>query len=184
MSRGTDFLQDSMCVQQRLRSAQMHKLIRLCSLLKTLHLGYPQNALQRLWSGCTDAQSGLSLCWSHKHPWIWNAVPLLTCSHFRYLKMQNFFMRTRKTGQTAQIRRLIWIFIWYTFQMVPFLTQRLIYLDLPLIWRAASTNMLYKLYYLASSFLKKPIDLDLHCLPLRMQIYNNNLDQVIWLAEN
>ena len=32
--------------------------------------------------------------------------------------------------------------------------------------------------------LKKPTDLDLHCLPLSMWIYNNNLDQVIWLAEN
>ena len=29
-----------------------------------------------------------------------------------------------------------------------------------------------------------PTDLDLHCLPLSMQIYSNNLDQVIWLAEN
>ena len=26
--------------------------------------------------------------------------------------------------------------------------------------------------------------LDLHRLPLRMQIYSNNPDQVIWLAEN
>ena len=32
--------------------------------------------------------------------------------------------------------------------------------------------------------LKKPTDLDLHCLPLSMWIYINNLDQVIWLAEN
>ena len=29
--------------------------------------------------------------------------------------------------------------------------------------------------------LKKPTDLDLHCLLL---IYSNNLDQVMWLAEN
>ena len=27
-------------------------------------------------------------------------------------------------------------------------------------------------------------DLDLHCLPLSLWIYINNLDQVIWLAEN
>ena len=32
--------------------------------------------------------------------------------------------------------------------------------------------------------LKKPTDLDPHCLPLCLWIYNNNLDQVIWLAEN
>ena len=32
--------------------------------------------------------------------------------------------------------------------------------------------------------LKKPTDLDLHCLLLSMQICSNNLDQVIWLAEN
>ena len=31
---------------------------------------------------------------------------------------------------------------------------------------------------------KKPTDLDLHCLPFSMWIYINNLDQVIWLAEN
>ena len=35
-----------------------------------------------------------------------------------------------------------------------------------------------------SSLLKKPTDLDLHCLPLSIWIYINNLDQVIWLAEN
>ena len=33
-------------------------------------------------------------------------------------------------------------------------------------------------------FLKKPTDLDLHCLPFSIWIYINNLDQVIWLAEN
>ena len=32
--------------------------------------------------------------------------------------------------------------------------------------------------------LKKPTDLDLHCLPLSTWIYINNQDQVIWLAEN
>ena len=32
--------------------------------------------------------------------------------------------------------------------------------------------------------LKKPTDLDLRCLPLSMWIYINNLDQIIWLAEN
>ena len=32
--------------------------------------------------------------------------------------------------------------------------------------------------------LKKPTDLDLHCLSLSMWIYSNNPDQVIWLAEN
>ena len=35
-----------------------------------------------------------------------------------------------------------------------------------------------------SWLLKKPTDLDLHCLPLRLWIYNNNPDQAIWLAEN
>ena len=34
-----------------------------------------------------------------------------------------------------------------------------------------------------SWLLQKPTDLDLHCLPLSMWIYSNNLDQVIWLAE-
>ena len=29
---------------------------------------------------------------------------------------------------------------------------------------------------------KKPTDLDLHCLPLRIWIYSNNSDQAIWLA--
>ena len=32
--------------------------------------------------------------------------------------------------------------------------------------------------------LKKPTDLDLHCLPSSMQIYSNNVDQVTRLAEN
>ena len=32
--------------------------------------------------------------------------------------------------------------------------------------------------------LQKPTDLDLHCLSLSMGVYINNLDQVIWLAEN
>ena len=31
---------------------------------------------------------------------------------------------------------------------------------------------------------KKLTDLDLHCLPFSIWIYINNLDQVIWLAEN
>ena len=31
---------------------------------------------------------------------------------------------------------------------------------------------------------QKPTDLDLHCLPVSMWIYINNLDQVIWSAEN
>ena len=35
-----------------------------------------------------------------------------------------------------------------------------------------------------SWLLKKPTDLDLHCLPFSIWIYINNLDQVIWLAEN
>ena len=35
-----------------------------------------------------------------------------------------------------------------------------------------------------SWLLKKPTDLDLHCLLLRMWFYINNLDQVIRLAEN
>ena len=30
----------------------------------------------------------------------------------------------------------------------------------------------------------KPTDLDLHCLPLSMQIFINNLDQVICLVES
>ena len=34
------------------------------------------------------------------------------------------------------------------------------------------------------AWFKKPTDLDLHCLPLSMWSYINNLDQVIWLAEN
>ena len=35
-----------------------------------------------------------------------------------------------------------------------------------------------------SWLLKKPTDLDLHCLPLSMWIYSNNPDQIFWLAEN
>ena len=35
-----------------------------------------------------------------------------------------------------------------------------------------------------SWLLKKPTDLDLHCLPCSMWIYNNNPDQVIWLVKN
>ena len=35
-----------------------------------------------------------------------------------------------------------------------------------------------------SWLLKKPTDLDLHCLPFSMRIYINNLNQVTWLAEN
>ena len=35
-----------------------------------------------------------------------------------------------------------------------------------------------------SWLLKKPTDLDLHCLPLSMWTFTNNLDLVIWLAEN
>ena len=31
---------------------------------------------------------------------------------------------------------------------------------------------------------KKPTDLDLYCLPFSLWIHINNLDQVIWLAEN
>ena len=34
------------------------------------------------------------------------------------------------------------------------------------------------------SWLKKPTDLDLHCLPFSMRIYINSLDQEIWLADN
>ena len=34
-----------------------------------------------------------------------------------------------------------------------------------------------------SWLLKKPTDLDLHCLPFSMRIYSNNPDQVILLAE-
>ena len=32
--------------------------------------------------------------------------------------------------------------------------------------------------------LKKPTDLDLHCLSLSMWICIDNLDQIIWLAES
>ena len=35
-----------------------------------------------------------------------------------------------------------------------------------------------------SWLLKKPTDLDMHCLPFSMWIFINHLDQVIWLAEN
>ena len=35
-----------------------------------------------------------------------------------------------------------------------------------------------------SWILKKPTDLDLHCLSFSIWICINNLDQVIWLAEN
>ena len=43
---------------------------------------------------------------------------------------------------------------------------------------------LCKLYIQISWLPKKPTDLDLHCLSFIMWIYINNLDQVIWLAEN
>ena len=35
-----------------------------------------------------------------------------------------------------------------------------------------------------SWLLKKPTDLDLHCLPLSMRIYINKPDQEFWLTEN
>ena len=35
-----------------------------------------------------------------------------------------------------------------------------------------------------SCLLQKPTDLDLHCFPLSMWIFINNLNQIIWLAEN
>ena len=35
-----------------------------------------------------------------------------------------------------------------------------------------------------SWLLKKPTDLDLHCLILNMLIYSNNPEQIIWLVEN
>ena len=46
------------------------------------------------------------------------------------------------------------------------------------------TLPLQTVYIQISWLLKKPTDLDLHCLPLSMWIYINNLDQIIWLAEN
>ena len=39
-------------------------------------------------------------------------------------------------------------------------------------------------YTLPLQRLKRPTDLDLHCLPFSMWIYINNLAQAIWLAEN
>ena len=39
-------------------------------------------------------------------------------------------------------------------------------------------------YIQISWLLKKPTDLDRHCLPLNIWISSNNWDQVIWLAEN
>ena len=41
----------------------------------------------------------------------------------------------------------------------------------------------YTLQIQISWLLKKSTDLDLHCLPLSMWIYINNLDSVIWLAD-
>ena len=43
---------------------------------------------------------------------------------------------------------------------------------------------LQTLYIQISWLLKKPTDLDLHCLPFSIWIYVNNVDQVSWLAEN
>ena len=42
----------------------------------------------------------------------------------------------------------------------------------------------FVLFFQRKFCLKKPTDLDLHCLSLRIRIFINNLDQVIWLAEN
>ena len=45
----------------------------------------------------------------------------------------------------------------------------------------------YKFTYLLANSAdpdQKPTDLDLHCLPWNIWICINNLDQVIWLAEN
>ena len=46
------------------------------------------------------------------------------------------------------------------------------------------TLPLQTMYIQISWLLKKPTDLDLHCLHLSMWIWINNLNQVIWLAEN
>ena len=46
------------------------------------------------------------------------------------------------------------------------------------------TLPLQTVYIQISWLLKKPTDLDLHCLLLSMWIFSNNPDQVIWLAEN
>ena len=45
-------------------------------------------------------------------------------------------------------------------------------------------SCLHKQCRFRSVGLKKLTDLDLHCLSFSMWIYINNLDQVIWLAEN
>ena len=54
-----------------------------------------------------------------------------------------------------------------------------------LVCRAEKVNsLLFLSYKLNKSLLlpNMPTDLDLHCLPLSMWSYINNLDQVIWLA--
>ena len=43
-----------------------------------------------------------------------------------------------------------------------------------------SSQMRIQFSHWGQQLLKKPTDLDLHC----MWMYINNLDQVIWLAEN
>ena len=65
-------------------------------------------AQQRFRSACAFAQSDQNPFWAH----------------FGLPRMQCFFMRTTKTDQTAQMRRLIWVFVERTHQKVHFLVLR------------------------------------------------------------
>ena len=51
--------------------AHMRRLIRVFAvrLTRLWVLGYPLDALRRLWSDCADAQADLSLRWAHIHSW-------------------------------------------------------------------------------------------------------------------
>ena len=66
------------------------------------------------------------------------------------------------------------------------LTLVLLNLDIPCIckqcrsWSVGQIRMVK----IQEAITLKPTDLDLHCLPLSVRIYNKNPDQVIWLAEN
>ena len=64
-----DFLYKTACApsEDSDHTAYPRRLIRVISvrLKKLWNLGYPQNAPRRLWSDCADAQTDLSLRWSH-----------------------------------------------------------------------------------------------------------------------
>ena len=80
------------------------------------------------------------------------------------------YLHSRSPKLRCQMLRLIFFFTFFSH-----LTLVLLNLDIPCLRNSVDPDQLAS---------KKPTDLDLHCLQLSMWSYINNLDQVIWLAEN